>query len=47
MQKLLPGSMTFHDIMILMKHWLNDPDVEAVYVATPNSLHYENCRLMS
>ena len=24
---------------------VNDPDVEAVYVATPNSLHYENCRL--
>ena len=24
---------------------VNDSDVEAVYVATPNSLHYENCRL--
>ena len=24
---------------------VKDPDVEAVYVATPNSLHYENCRL--
>ena len=24
---------------------VNVPDVEAVYVATPNSLHYENCRL--
>lgn len=22
-----------------------DPDVEAVYVATPNSMHYENCKL--
>ena len=22
-----------------------DPEVEAVYVATPNTLHYENCRL--
>lgn len=22
-----------------------DPEVEAVYVATPNSMHYENCRL--
>ena len=22
-----------------------DPQVEAIYVATPNSLHYENCRL--
>lgn len=24
---------------------VQDPTVEAVYVATPNSLHYENCRL--
>ena len=24
---------------------VNDPDVDAVYVATPNTLHYENCRL--
>lgn len=23
----------------------SDPEVEAVYVATPNTLHYENCRL--
>lgn len=23
----------------------SDPEVEAVYVATPNSMHYENCRL--
>lgn len=24
---------------------VKDQDVEAVYVATPNTLHYENCRL--
>lgn len=24
---------------------LQDPEVEAVYVATPNNLHYENCRM--
>lgn len=23
----------------------NDPEVDAVYVATPNSLHYENCKM--
>ena len=22
-----------------------DPEVEAIYIATPNTLHYENCRL--
>ena len=22
-----------------------DPEVEAIYVATPNTLHYENCKL--
>lgn len=24
---------------------MNDPEVEAVYIATPNNLHYENCLL--
>ena len=22
-----------------------DPEVEAIYIATPNTLHYENCKL--
>lgn len=24
---------------------VQDPDVEAIYIATPNTLHYENCKL--
>ena len=24
-----------------------DPEVEAIYIATPNTLHYENCKLCS
>ena len=43
--KNLPKNMGFKSINTDMEEMLNDENVDIVYVASPNSLHYPQCKM--